>query len=113
MVEWFAGAVGVKKGTLIAAFLGALASLPFIRSPYEDTRQSAMYKVFILICGTAGAVFVAPLIVEALEVKAEYAIVFLTGAFFMSFASAFHRVLVAVDYDSLTNFAASLIKGKK
>lgn len=104
IASWF----GVKTADLLAAFFGALVSLPFIQSPYEVHWKALVYKTTILGCGILSATYVGPLVVYWTDLeKAKGALIFLTGVFFMSFATAIHRTILQTDLNTISEVLKS------
>jgi len=109
-----AAAVGLKVGGLLAAIFGALVSIPFIPSPYEERGKASIYKTSVLGCGILSAIYVGPLVVHYTELaKAENAIIFLTGTFFMSFATAIHKAAQQADLRMLSEMLKTWFTGPK
>lgn len=104
MFQEIATILGIKKSSLLAAFFGALVSMPFIKAPYESLTARALYKCYVLVSGILGAIYVGPAIASTAEyMTMESMIVFLTGVFFMSVASAIHNVVQNTDLNTLMN----------
>lgn len=78
-------ALGIKTGTLIAGFVGAVVSLKLV-----DGNLSTMQRFTTVAAGAAVAAFAAPGAVEllALSPKLENFVAFLLGLFGMAIAGA-------------------------
>jgi len=105
MIEGIATALGVKSGSLLAAFFGSLVSLPFIKAPeYTAPWKTAAYKAGILFAGIFAAIHVGPLVADGSDYQhMAKAIIFLTGVFFMSIATAIMKVIHQTDLRTLSD----------
>ena len=110
--ESVAAALGVKQGSVMAAFFGALVSLPFIKAPAEyDGWKVGAYKLYIVVAGMLCAIFIGPPVANYGEFMAmEGAIVFFIGVTGMAVAAAFHRAIEQVDFLTLTSAVGDWIK---
>lgn len=81
--------LGIKIGSAVGGFLGALVSLKFIEG------QSMGQRVSTVFAGTAGATYLAPLVAGWLDTgdKLEAGLAFLIGVIFMSMAGAFIKAI--------------------